>query len=203
MRSTITALLTLASCATVQAFCYQSDEMIPCTTQPSAEQTLKVEKRTRLNLYFTAAQARTFLSEHGTESLFIDVRTRGEYMYVGSAEGLDAHIPYMEVSETARWDAKAKRYELEPNSDFLVAVAARAASKGLSKSEPIVLICRSGDRSAKAADLLMQAGYTQVYTVTDGFEGDLDADGRRNVNGWRKLGLPWSYPSTRHVAYLQ
>ena len=40
-------------------------------------------------------------------------------------------------------------------------------------------------------------GFTQVYTVVDGFEGDMsrgDANaGRRNVNGWRNKGLPWGY----------
>jgi rhodanese-related sulfurtransferase len=58
-------------------------------------------------------------------------------------------------------------------------------------------MCRSGDRSARAADDLTTAGFTQVYSVVDGFEGDLAKDGpnagRRAVNGWKNKALPWGY----------
>jgi rhodanese-related sulfurtransferase len=33
-----------------------------------------------------------------------------------------------------------------------------------------------------AADLLSEAGFTQVYSVADGFDG-----------GWKNSGLPWGY----------
>ena len=46
---------------------------------------------------------------------------------------------------------------------------------------------------AKAANLSAQLGYSQVYSVLDGFEGDLSPDGQRTVNGWKNAGLPWSY----------
>jgi hypothetical protein len=63
------------------------------------------------------------------------------------------------------------------------------------------LICRSGDRSAAASHLLAEAGFKNVYSVVDGFEGDLATDGpkagQRAVNGWKNAGLPWSYKSTR------
>jgi hypothetical protein len=39
----------------------------------------------------------------------------------------------------------------------------------------------------------MQVGYTEVYNVLEGFEGDKDAQDHRNtVGGWRHAGLPWS-----------
>jgi rhodanese-related sulfurtransferase len=201
MRAIVSTFFAFVFATSAQAFCYQSGELIPCEAQEHTTQSLKTEKRTRLGLYLTAREAHVYLREHALNSLFVDIRTRGEYMYVGSPDGLDAHIPYMEVSELAVWDAKAKRYELEANSHFLPAIAQRAAAKRLSKTDSIVLICRSGDRSAKAVDLLRQAGYTQVYTVTDGFEGDLNSNGRRELNGWRDAGLPWSYPSVQQVAY--
>jgi rhodanese-related sulfurtransferase len=66
------------------------------------------------------------------------------------------------------------------------------------------LICRSGSRSAKAANLLAQAGYSQVYT-TDGFEGDAAKEGphkgERAVNGWKNVGLPWSYRLDKTAMY--
>lgn len=33
------------------------------------------------------------------------------------------------------------------------------------KSQPVVLICRSGNRTKAAAQILAQAGYTQVYDL--------------------------------------
>ncbi|UTT42165.1 rhodanese-like domain-containing protein [Exiguobacterium aurantiacum] len=36
------------------------------------------------------------------------------------------------------------------------------------KDEPIYVICRSGNRSAQAAQLLKQRGYTEIYDVSGG-----------------------------------
>nr|WP_276313821.1 rhodanese-like domain-containing protein [Exiguobacterium algae] len=36
------------------------------------------------------------------------------------------------------------------------------------KDEPIYVICRSGNRSAQAASLLKDAGYTEIYDVSGG-----------------------------------
>ena len=39
---------------------------------------------------------------------------------------------------------------------------------------------------------LEDAGFTDIYNVTDGFEGPLDDDHRRGTaGGWRHAGLPW------------
>jgi rhodanese-related sulfurtransferase len=54
-------------------------------------------------------------------------------------------------------------------------------------------MCRSGDRSARAANLLIDAGFTNVWNQIEGFEGDMSKDGRRTVNGWKNAGLPWTY----------
>lgn len=203
MRTLSTTMLMLAFAGNAHAFCYQSGEMTSCAYTTAAESEIKAEKRTRDGHYFSAHEAHAFLAKTQPNSLFIDIRTRGEYTFVGSPSGLDGHIPYMEIPEAAQWDAKAKRYELIANSHFALALAERLSAKGLTKTSPIVLICRSGDRSAKAADLLSRAGFSAVYTITDGFEGDIDANGRRNINGWRNVGLPWAYPSAQHVAYSQ
>jgi rhodanese-related sulfurtransferase len=67
------------------------------------------------------------------------------------------------------------------------------------------LICRSGDRSAAAANLLAEAGLKNVYSVVDGFEGDLATQGpkagQRVVNGWKNAGLPWSYNLDKEKMY--
>jgi rhodanese-related sulfurtransferase len=59
-------------------------------------------------------------------------------------------------------------------------------------TRPIVLICRSGNRSQEAGQALEQQGFTRVYNVLSGFEGPLNAEHRRNsISGWRYEGLPW------------
>ena len=70
-------------------------------------------------------------------------------------------------------------------------------SKGLDSHAPIVLMCRSGSRSALATGLLAKYGFDHVYSVIDGYEGDVAKTGpkagQRWVNGWRMQGLPWTY----------
>lgn len=39
------------------------------------------------------------------------------------------------------------------------------------KDKPIVVICRSGRRSAKAVDLLKEAGYSNVSNIAGGIQG--------------------------------
>ena len=57
---------------------------------------------------------------------------------------------------------------------------------------PVVLICRSGNRSVDAGKALEAAGFTRVYNVLYGFEGELDDTHHRGtLNGWRCEGLPW------------
>jgi rhodanese-related sulfurtransferase len=57
---------------------------------------------------------------------------------------------------------------------------------------PIVLICRSGNRSQEAGETLERSGFERVYNVVHGFEGPLDATHHRStLSGWRHEGLPW------------
>lgn len=48
-------------------------------------------------------------------------------------------------------------------------------------------------------------GFSQVYSMTDGFEGgkleEGDSRGVRAVNGWRNSGLPWSSEIDPDVAW--
>ncbi len=65
-------------------------------------------------------------------------------------------------------------------------------------TDTLLLMCRSGDRSARAVDKLATAGFTNAYTIVDGFEGDKVKDpesvfyGKRMRNGW-KNSAPWIY----------
>lgn len=156
--------------------------------------------------YLDAREAYRMKQELGPRAYFIDVRTRYEVAYVGLPTVVDANIPYVEHPEDAPWDDKAGRFKLDVNSDFGPEVARRLGAAGLGKDAPVLLICRSGDRSARAANLLSQLGYTAVYTVVDGFEGDAiasgDKQGQRLLNGWKNAGLPWSYNLGKSRAYF-
>jgi rhodanese-related sulfurtransferase len=118
---------------------------------------------------------------------------------------VDANVPYMVEPDFPAWDDARSTLKLEANPDFIPEVRRRLIAKGLGQQSTVVLICRSGDRSAAASNLLAEAGFNTVYSVVDGFEGDMATDGpnagRRAVNGWKNSGLPWSYRLNRAKMY--
>jgi rhodanese-related sulfurtransferase len=60
------------------------------------------------------------------------------------------------------------------------------------KNKLVLLLCRSGKRSALAAEAAAKAGMEFAFNVLEGFEGDLDDSKQRgHLNGWRQRGLPW------------
>lgn len=158
---------------------------------------LPENKQTVQKLYLTAAEAYEKVVQSPQEVLFLDVRSPGEVAFVGMATAADANVPHMIQPASPAWDDKRSTFKMESNPGFIDEVRARLGAKGLGQDAAIVLICRSGDRSAKAANELAKAGFGNVWSVTDGFEGDLAKDGplagTRSVNGWKNAGLPWSY----------
>jgi rhodanese-related sulfurtransferase len=163
------------------------------------------QKRTKLEQYFSSQEASAYLEKNGAKTLFLDVRTPSEVEFLGMPAPADANVPYMREPEFPAFDAVKGAFKLEPNPDFLPEVRRRLAAKGLKPEDTIVLICRSGDRSAAASNLLAEAGFKNVYSVVDGFEGDLAADGpkagQRAVNGWKNAGLSWSYKLDKAKMY--
>jgi rhodanese-related sulfurtransferase len=139
-------------------------------------------KRTRLGLYLTSAEVPPFLAERRGRSLFVDVRTPAELTATGVATMVDANAPLLSLSTV---DGKPQL-----NPDFVAEVERRLAAKGLTKDDAVVLICRTGRRSALAANLLASVGFSHVYTVVDGFEGDGGGAGP-GMSGWKNSGLPW------------
>lgn len=164
-------------------------------------------KRSQIGLYLTSAEAYEMALKEKEALLFIDVRTRAEVNFLGMPTVADANIPYMELDNMYSWDEKKGVFKMEPNSGFVTSVQEQLKKKGLENNGKIVVMCRSGDRSAKAADLLARAGYKNVYSVVDGYEGDVAKDGahkgQRAVNGWRNGNLPWSYSLTKDKMYFE
>lgn len=120
--------------------------------------------------------AHAFL-EQNPDAVFIDCRSEMEYMFVGHPVGA-MMVPWYDGPE---W---------EQNPHFTGQVKKLAGANF--RNRPIVLICRSGNRSVEAGQALEQAGFQRVTNVLHGFEGDLDDNHHRNAkNGWRVEGLPW------------
>ena len=166
---------------------------------------LSVKKQTKLGLYMTAKQAYKHTSEHMDKTLFLDVRTPSELNYLGAATVMDAHVPTVYM-DTTGWNDKKHRYNRATNKNFVADVDKALKKKGLSKSDTVILMCRSGKRSAKAVNMLAENGYTKVYTVVDGYEGGKvkkgDNKGKRMKDGWKNSGLPWTYSLDRDYMHF-
>jgi rhodanese-related sulfurtransferase len=114
------------------------------------------------------------------DAVLVDVRTRAEWTYVGLPDlrGLGKEVVKVE------W----QRYpDGAPNQHFLDELGAA----GVEPDQSVLFLCRSGVRSAAAAETASRAGFTRAYNVAEGFEGPLDVSGHRGVRGWRAAGLPW------------
>ncbi|MEG0483249.1 MAG: rhodanese-like domain-containing protein [Acinetobacter sp.] len=107
-------------------------------------------------------------------AVIVDVRTNEERKFVGYVEDT-IHIPWATGTALNRNPRFAKELETK-----------------VGKDKTILLLCRSGKRSAAAANVAFNAGFEHVYNIDQGFEGDLDENDHRGVfNGWRFHDLPW------------
>lgn len=160
---------------------------------------LPEKKQTTLDLYLSSADAVAAL-DADPRILFLDVRDPIEVNFVGHPEPIDAIVPF--VLFKLDFDEKKGAYKGVPNADFVKNVDTVVAREGLGKSHPVFVMCRSGGRSAKAANTLAKAGYNNVWSLVEGFEGDKDKSGMRTIKGWRNAGLPWKYELTPKQVWL-
>ncbi len=157
------------------------------------------EKQTILGLYVTSREAYEMWKANPEGSKILDVRTPEEALFVGHPD-MAWTIPV--AVQLYVWDAEKKKLPMQPLPDFVERVA-RVAKPG----DTLMVMCRSGGRSAIAVNMLAKAGYTRVYNVVDGMEGDVVTDpesafvGQRFRNGWKNSGCPWTYRLTpEHMA---
>lgn len=177
--------------------------VILCTSSlHAAEPPRDQARQTSWGLYVDSREAYQMKTgERGKDMLLVDVRDPIEIMFTGFTDVVDINIPYL-VSNRQKWNDKKNVFAMEVNPDFEAAIARALAARNLGKDAPILLMCRSGgERGAPSARMLEGKGYTQVYVVTDGFEGDTVKDGEKKnwrlVNGWKNSGLPWGYQLNR------
>jgi rhodanese-related sulfurtransferase len=159
--------------------------------QQEVKSQLPTEKQTTLGLYVTAREAYERWKAAPLKVTIIDVRTPEEFIFIGHAE-MARNIPV--AGQTYQWDAEKKHFKMQPIPDFVSRV-----KKVAKPDDTLMVMCRSGGRSALAVNALGQAGFKNVYNITDGMEGDAVNDpgsvfrGQRLVNGWKNSGLPWTY----------
>jgi len=152
------------------------------------------EKQTALGLYVTAKEAYEKWKAEPEKVMIVDVRTPEEYLFVGHPT-MAWKIPV--AVQAYEWDAEKKQFPMKLLPDFAARVSAVAKP-----DDTIMVMCRSGGRSAIAANLLAKAGFKNVHNIIDGMEGDSVEDpesvfvGQRLVNGWKNSGCPWTYKLT-------
>lgn len=121
------------------------------------------------------------ICQQDPRALLIDVRSSMEYLFVGHPKGA-IHIPWIDEPD---WVI---------NKNFVTEIRKLALGglKEAASDVPIILICRSGNRSDDAGKALVDSGMKNIYNIDEGFEGKLDDDHHRStVGGWRYRDLPW------------
>jgi rhodanese-related sulfurtransferase len=114
------------------------------------------------------------LVQDGVATL-VDVRTAEERKFVGYIPD-SIHVAWM------------TGISLNRNPRFVKEVE----SKVKNKDSVVVLLCRSGKRSAAAAEALTKSGFTNIFNIESGFEGEINTDKQRGfLGGWRSHSLPW------------
>jgi len=104
--------------------------------------------------------------------VYVDVRSEPEFE-AGHVPG-SLNVPLLHLGPGG----------MTPNPEFL-SVFQQAFGVG----EKLIIGCKAGGRSAKAAQQLAAAGYQELSDMSAGWEGSRDEFGRA-VPGWSKQGLP-------------
>jgi rhodanese-related sulfurtransferase len=158
------------------------------------KENLPKEKQTVLGLYVTAKEAHEKWQAEPEKLKILDVRTPEEFLFVGHPT-MAWKIPL--AAQTYEWDAGKGQFPMKPLPDFVDRVKEVAKPH-----DTLMVMCRSGGRSAMAANVLAKAGFKHVYNIIDGMEGDTVEDpdsvylGQRMKNGWKNSGCPWTYKLT-------
>ncbi|MBI2951075.1 rhodanese-like domain-containing protein [bacterium] len=113
-------------------------------------------------------------------AVYLDVRTEMEFAMGHPTGAINVPIAFPDSATGG----------MRLNSDFLAVV-----QKVLSRDKPIFCGCQAGQRSQMAAQVLVQAGYTNVTNVQGGFGGS------RDTAGWKAAGLPVSSDTGDDVSY--
>lgn len=186
MRNKILTTLTILSTCT-----YLNAMDIVKSSEPKKE-----KAKTTLGLYVTANEAGKYLNAN-QKAILVDVRSPGELKFIGAANRMDIHVPLMTV-DSSNYNKKQGGYAMKKNKYAIDEIVYELNKKSVNKDEAIFITCRSGStRAAPVVNALAKKGYTNVWTLIDGYEGGKaksgDFKGERVVNGWLHSNLDWSW----------
>jgi rhodanese-related sulfurtransferase len=105
--------------------------------------------------------------------IFVDVRSEPEFAEGHPTGAFNVPIAHMTGGS------------MTPNGDFLGVM-----EKAFGKDARIVVGCRSGGRSLRAAQALVGAGFASVIDQRAGWDGARDPFGQVSEPGWSRAGLP-------------
>src|SRR5215218_5276784 len=118
------------------------------STPPRRDVHANPRQRAHAMKHLKPQEAFQFLEQH-PQAVLVDCRSEMEYLFVGHPKGAH-HVAWNDGPD---WDI---------NPHFVGQV-----KKVASMNRPVVLICRSGQRSIAAGVELEKAGFTEVYNVKD------------------------------------
>ena len=130
----------------------------------------------------TPQQAWQMLQEN-PKAILVDVRSNMEFLFVGHPSSA-VHIPWIDEPD----------WTINPHfvTDIRKLILGGVSDHHDEANVPIILICRSGKRSLEAGEQLIKNGFSDVFNVSEGFEGELDGQHHRSsLGGWRHANLPW------------
>jgi rhodanese-related sulfurtransferase len=133
----------------------------------------------------TPPQAHETLDKDPTV-IYLDVRTVPEFTAGHPQRGINIPLVFFD---------QATRQPI-PNPSFFAVVEAN-----IPKDAVVIVGCQAGGRSQRAAEIMAQAGYTNVSNMQGGFGGARDQTGRVTVPGWQESGLPVSTENGEGVSY--
>lgn len=188
----------VAAYATCDADKVASDRTFTLQDALRAEDSVSPSKRTSLGLYVDAVSAHRLKSANVQRVVLVDVRSQLEVALVGRVATVDIQVPYAE--HTLYRNESGSGWTIAENSGFIDVLVQRLQSLNADVDAVIMVMCRSGERSAKVVDRLAEHGYLLAINVIDGFEGDPGEDGRRLINGWKNAGLPWTQDTQATLA---
>lgn len=114
-------------------------------------------------------------------AILVDCRSRAEWTFVGVPDlsGLGRQVIF------AEWQTFPG---MVANPQFFDEVVAAGATP----DRKMLFLCRSGARSAAAAEMMTTKGFDHCFNIAGGFEGGLDSAQHRGIlTGWKAVGLPW------------
>lgn len=108
-------------------------------------------------------------------ALLVDVRSQAELDLVG-------RVPEAVHIEWAFYPGMVANVEFGPQLQAQI-----------TPDQTVIFMCRTGGRSHNAAVLAQKLGYSHVFNMAEGFEGEANAQKQRTlINGWKQAGLPWN-----------